>query len=177
VVSGRVRKEMVQDVPMSVTAVTEESIVMTARRKTQSEVRGDWNACTVNDPRQSLAGCARLVRPSEKSAVGRADADVADGLARAWRGDIRGAITAFDRAIEAAPRHGFAYLNRGLAYQRLGDLQRALADLNHAVRYSPNARSYYNRSLLLRQQGNVRGARNDEQRAIELDPRYVDIVG
>ena len=139
--------------------------------------RGDWNACTVNDPIQSLSGCRKLVDPGAKGPAGRAAARLADGLSLAWEGDVDGAIAAFDQAIDIAPRLSFAYLNRGLAHQRKGELDRAIADLDQAVRYAPGAaRGYYNRSLLLRQRGDAGRARADADRAVDMDPRYDAVV-
>jgi tetratricopeptide (TPR) repeat protein len=139
--------------------------------------RGDWNACTVNDPGHDLGACRKLVDAGKSGATGRAAAYVADGLSRAWQDDAAGAIAAFDRAIEASPKLAFAYLNRGLAYESLGDLARARADLDRAVRYAPNAaRNYYQRSLLHRQRGEVKRAEADEERAVELDSRYTAVI-
>jgi tetratricopeptide (TPR) repeat protein len=130
----------------------------------RSARRGDWNACTIEDPRRSLAGC-------------RVSAETADGLERAWKGDWDGAGRAFDSAVAAAPRSSAAWLNRGLLRRRSGDLERALADLDRAVRFSPRAaRYYYHRSLVLRQIGDFDRARADEARAVELDPRYAPLV-
>jgi len=154
--------------------------VATGARKSsaQADERGDWNACTVDDPSRSLGRCRDLVDPAAKDAAGQAAAHVADGLSLAWKGELDRAIRAFGRAIEIAPQSSFAYLNRGLAYRRSGDPDRALADLDRAVRYAPRAaRGYYHRSLLLRQQGDIRRAQADENRAINLDRRYAAIVG
>jgi tetratricopeptide (TPR) repeat protein len=154
----------------------EAAIAVTGTRiRARSAGRGDWNACTVDDPGRSLDRCRKLVDPARKGPAGEVEARVADGLSRAWEGDFEGAIRAFDQAIAAAPHSSFAYLNRGLAYRRSGDLGRALADLDRAVRYAPGeARSYYNRSLVLRQRGDLRRARADAERAADLDPRYAD---
>jgi tetratricopeptide (TPR) repeat protein len=139
--------------------------------------RGDWNACTVDDPNRTLGGCGKLVDPAAAGVAGRAAAHVADGLSLAWRDDLDGAIAAFDQAIAISPRLSFAYLNRGLAYGHKGELERALADLDRAVRYGPNAaRTYYNRSLLRRQRGETDRAEADEASAIALDPRYEALV-
>lgn len=129
-----------------------------------SSRRGDWNACTVEDPRRSLGDC-------------RVPAATADGLAKAWTGDWEGANRAFDSAVAAAPRSSSAYLNRGLARRRAGELERALADLDRAVRFSPRAaRYYFHRGQILRQLGDAARARADEARAVELDPRYASVV-
>jgi hypothetical protein len=155
-------------------------IVVTGMRRAapaRSVGRGDWNACTVNDPNRSLAACRKLVDPATKGAAGRAAARLADGLSQAWQGDLDGAISAFDQAIAIEPRQSLAYLNRGLAYQRSGDLDRAIADLDRAVKYARgSARAYYNRSLLLRQRGDTRRATADENRAVSLDLRYQAVV-
>ncbi|WP_404371495.1 hypothetical protein AB5I39_04085 [Sphingomonas sp. MMS24-J45] len=124
--------------------------------------RGDWNACTVDDPTQRLRGCG---------------AAISDGLTKAWQGDWGAAIAAFDAAIAREPKLGAAYLNRGLAYWRSGDTARAAADLDLAVRYAPSARSYYNRARLRRANGNIRGAHADEARALERDQNYADVIG
>ncbi|WP_423603698.1 hypothetical protein [Sphingomonas sp. MS122] len=144
----------------------------TARSSAASR-RGDWNACTVNDPEQSLRGCRRLVDPAAKGIAGMAAAHLADGLELAWRRDWDRAIGAFDQAIVRDPKLAFAYLNRGLAYQHKGELARAAADLDLAVRHAPGAaRSYYTRSVLRRLRGDTRGATADAKRAADLDPRY-----
>jgi tetratricopeptide (TPR) repeat protein len=144
--------------PSPVTVVGQEEVTLAGRRAAAR--RGDWNACTIDDPGRDLGGC-------------RASSRIAPGLARAWEGDWDGAVRAFDSVIAAAPRSSAAYLNRGMIHRRRGELHRALDDLDRAVRYAPRAaRNYYHRSLVLRQLGDVRRARADEARAVELDPRY-----
>jgi tetratricopeptide (TPR) repeat protein len=139
-------------------------IVVTAAKR-ESIRRGDWNACTVDDPARSLANCRR-----------QASGQIADGLSLAWEGDTDGAIAAFDQAITRSPRSSAAYLNRGLAHRRNGDSDQALSDLDKAVRYAPEAaRAYYSRSLVLRDRGENRRADADQNRAILLDPRYATV--
>lgn len=139
--------------------------------------RGDWNACTVNDPSQTLTRCRKMANKGTKDVQSRADAHLADGLKQAWAGNFDEAIAAFDRAIAVAPDLSVAYLNRGIAYERQGDRARAIADLDQAVKYAPkSARAYYNRSLILRENGDLRRADADESRAINLDPRYQKIL-
>lgn len=170
----------VQDAPSAISAyssseVAEDSVVVTGSRIAARGAarRGDWNACTVNDPSQALSRCKKLANRGAKAVRAQADAHLADGLKQAWEGDIDGAITAFDQAIAVAPDLSVAYLNRGLAYDRQGESARAIADLDRAVRHAPqSARAYYNRSLLLRKQGDTKRAEVDEQRAINLDSRY-----
>lgn len=158
-----------------VTVVGGDDITVTGTRSAYSAPRrrGDWNACTIDDPARSLAACRKRGDPAAKAASGGAANQIADGLSRAWEGDLDSAIASFDRAIEIEPRSSAAYLNRALAWRRRGDLDRALADLDRAVRFSPRtARYYFHRGLVLRQRGDNRRALADEERAVALDPRY-----
>lgn len=150
-------------------------IFVTSQRRTRARPlgRGDWNACTVSDPAQSLSKCKRQINVDAKHDASRASAQLGDGLSLAWQGDYRGALAAFDRAIALSPRLALAHLNRGLAYQRMGDTDRALASFDSAIRYAPYAaRGYYARGVLLRENGDERRANSDEKRAIDLDPSY-----
>jgi tetratricopeptide (TPR) repeat protein len=162
-----------------VAADSGDSIIVTAfaRRGGAVPDRGDWNACTINDPRRSLAACKYLINPGAKGIKGQAAAHLADGLSLAWQGIMDRAIAAFDQAIAIAPKSSLAYLNRGLAYRRQGDVDRALADLDKAVRLAPNAaRGYYNRSLLLRERGDTRRAEADQLRAVSLNADYEEVI-
>lgn len=143
------------------------------RRPDMASRRGDWNACTVDDPAQSLAGCGALANAGAKGDEGRAAARVAEGLSHAWNGENDGAVNDFSAAIAIQPRMAMAYLNRALVYQRLGESGRALTDLDRAVRYAPySARGYYLRSLLRERMGDSARARADAERAVQIDARY-----
>jgi tetratricopeptide (TPR) repeat protein len=94
----------------------------------------------------------------------------AEGLARLSDEDIDDAIAASDRALARDPHDATAWLNRGLARQRKGDLNGALDDLNHAIRLAPEAPAGYRaRARLERQRGDGSRAAADERRAAELD--------
>lgn len=145
-------------------------------RPRKSAQPGDWNACTVNDPRRSLRSCKSLVDPGRKGDAGVAAAHLSDGLERAWQGDWRGALAAMDQAVALQPRYALAYLNRGLVHARDGDFEEAEADLDLAVRYAPRAaRGYHSRSVVRRLRGDTRGADADAARAAQLDTRYEDL--
>lgn len=150
-----------------------DAVIVTGTRISTPPRRGDWNACTVNDPSRTLSKCKKLATKGAKDIRAQADAHLSDGLKHAWEGDLDEAIVAFDQAITVAPDLSVAYLNRGLAYDRQGESTRAIADLDRAIRHAPqSARAYYNRSLLLRKNGDSRRADLDERRAISLDNRY-----
>lgn len=158
---------------VSADAVSGNEVVVTGTRISKPPRRGDWNACTVNDPSRALSKCRKLANKGAKDIRAQADAHLSDGLKHAWEGNLDEAIVAFDQAIAVAPDLSVAYLNRGLAYDRQGESSRAIADLDRAIRHAPrSARAYYNRSLLLRKNGDTRRADLDERRAISLDSRY-----
>lgn len=138
---------------------------------------GDWNRCTIDDPRQDAGACRPQPRAAVSTSAGQAAALVADGLTAAWRDDLDGAIAAFERAITVSPKLAAAWLNRGLAYAKAGDDARALADLDRAVRYAPSdARGWFQRSLVLRREGKTARADADAARAVKLNQRYEDLV-
>jgi tetratricopeptide (TPR) repeat protein len=189
VVSAQRRSSTMADVPVAVAVAaapavdrardnSSEIIVTGAKMAAPKRApRGDWNACTVDDPSQSLSRCTRLVTQGNRKTRERAETHLADGLVQAWQGDTDAAVANFDKAIAAAPQLSIGYLNRGLVYDRKGDIDRAIADLDLAVRYAPDAaRAYYVRSRLLRKNGDDDKASADEKRAIELDRRYQDVI-
>lgn len=155
-----------------------ESVALSAFRKRDAAApRGDWNACTLDDPARSLQLCTDRIDAAAKGVRGRASAFLADGLMSGWQDDLDGAISAFSRAIETDPGLAAAYLNRGLAYQRKGDLDRARADLDRAVEQTPSeARTHYARSRLLRARGETAEAGRDEERALQLAPAYKAVI-
>src|SRR5688572_17707964 len=52
-------------------------------------------------------------------------------------GKYKEAITAYNRAIKAAPKSEEAYNNRGLAYFKLGQNETALKDYDEALKLNP----------------------------------------
>lgn len=189
VVQGRAVSRPQQETSVAVSVVASEdyssadssagSIVVTGARRTASKPigRGDWNACTVDDPRRAVTRCRNLAGKAAKAVRGQADTHLADGLQQAWDGNLDQAIAAFDAAIAIAPELSVAYLNRGLVQDRRGNSAAAIADLDRAIRLAPrSARAYYNRSVLLRKYGDPKRADADEQQAINLDPRYQAIL-
>lgn len=68
------------------------------------------------------------------------------------------------------PEFAASYLNRGVAYECLGNYVQALEDLNKFIELNPNsAASCSNRGNIFRELGKYGQALNDLNRAIELD--------
>lgn len=88
------------------------------------------NTCTVADPRRDIEACRSVFAATVPSDI---RPTIADGVARAWRGDLKGAGAAFDRAIARSPRSAIAYYNRSLVFSRRGETRRAEADKERAA--------------------------------------------
>jgi tetratricopeptide (TPR) repeat protein len=113
-----------------------------------------------------------------QSSVGAVPASVREsfgrGLARYRKGDVDGAIKAYNEAIQLLPTFAEAYIMRGSAYQARGQPDKALADFNRAIQLNPkSARAYCDRadvedSLL----GQPDKALADYNEAIRLAPNF-----
>jgi tetratricopeptide (TPR) repeat protein len=69
------------------------------------------------------------------------------------------------------PRHADAHNNRGLAYQNLGQYQRAIQDYDEAIRLNPrHAQAYFNRGINRLYLQRDAEAERDFGKAFELDP-------
>jgi tetratricopeptide (TPR) repeat protein len=85
------------------------------------------------------------------------------------RGDIKGAIKNYDRAISLNPGLASAFSNRANARIEQGELESALNDYNEAIRLQPDgADTYYNRASLWEEKGNPACAIADFQKYLDL---------
>lgn len=99
-----------------------------------------------------------------------------------WHGgkytDPKKAIEYLNNAIKLQTDYTDAYIaynNRGVAYDDLGQYQRAIEDYNKAIRLKPNnADAYYNRGLAYKELGQYPRAIRDFDQAIRLKPDYAD---
>lgn len=99
------------------------------------------------------------------------------GVQKNRKGDYRGALADYNRAIELKPNYAIAYNYRGLLkVEKLNDLQGALADYDRAIQIDPKlANSYNNRGLLKKSKLNdLQGALADYNLAIQIDPNYAN---
>ena len=87
------------------------------------------------------------------------------------QGNIEGAISEYTRAIGYRPYSPGPYKDRGLALQDIGELDRAIADYDMAVKYSNGADSvvFFRRAGAYHRKGEFDRAIDDYSMAIKLD--------
>lgn len=86
--------------------------------------------------------------------------------------DYAGAVRAFALSIHLNPTYQRAYVNRALAYERLGNVQQAIEDYSRAVFVNPgDAKVYYLRGLAFRRLGMDAEAVADLRKASDLGYR------
>ena len=65
-------------------------------------------------------------------------------------------------------------LNRGIAYRRLGQWEKAIDDYSRVIDINPKyAQAYYNRGIAKKSIQDYHGAIADYSKAIEIDPKYI----
>ncbi len=86
--------------------------------------------------------------------------------------DPAAALRAFTQALDIDPRSAHLFNNRGLAFHRLGEHDKALADFNAALRLDPRfAVAYHNRGVAHYARGDLDRAIADYDEALCLDDK------
>jgi tetratricopeptide (TPR) repeat protein len=81
------------------------------------------------------------------------------------------AISCYKKAIGLEPHNTVAYFKRGMAYNALGDLEPAVADITTAIELDPaNYRYYFSRGFLYNVEEKYYLAVVDLDKSIELEP-------
>ena len=86
-------------------------------------------------------------------------------------GDLKGAVSDLDRAIQIAPENSKSYHNRGLLLRRTGSLQDSLRDFEIALEGKHRAVTLRARASTLAALGDLEAARADLLAATELSPK------
>lgn len=103
--------------------------------------------------------------------------ELLDGLTKAQKGDLRGAIVDFDRCIVKNVKNFNAYFYKAKALIELKEPQNALPNLNLAIENQPtNPMFYYYRGKLFYDQGNPDKAFTDFDKAVSLKADFPDAL-
>ena len=98
-----------------------------------------------------------------------------NGNKKRKKGNNRGAITDYTKAIEIDPKYINAYFNRAISRENIGDLKGAVLDYSKVVELDPkDVDAYYNRAILKEDIGDLKGAVLDYTKVVELDPEDGD---
>jgi tetratricopeptide (TPR) repeat protein len=96
--------------------------------------RGDYETAIALNPRLPESDIRSRIFTDAEQAYQRAIAHVARGEEYRQRGEFARAVGEYDKAIEANGRLAKAYLGRGLAHEKTGELEAASKDLRQAIR-------------------------------------------
>jgi lipoprotein NlpI len=95
------------------------------------------------------------------------------GMANGAKGDLNGAIEAFNEAITIDPKYAPAYYNLGIAYSVESRTDDAISEYSQAIQLdAKNKDAYYRRGCLRGKKGDLDGALGDFDEVIKLDPKY-----
>ena len=86
------------------------------------------------------------------------------------RSDPRHYLQIVNKWIEENPRNSHAYFDRHMAWMKLGDPQRAIADLDMVTQLDPKPVAFWARGEVYRRVGEYEKALEDLDRAEAIDP-------
>ncbi|HEY2560117.1 MAG TPA: tetratricopeptide repeat protein [Caldimonas sp.] len=126
----------------------------------------------------TAAAPVRPAPPVYATPVNPATQRAFDDASRALRsGRVDEAERAYRALAQANPELGGPHANLGVIYRQAGKLKESLAELEQAVKLSPQQPIYLNQlGIAYRQQGQFAKARDAYQRAVVLDPGYAAAV-
>jgi tetratricopeptide (TPR) repeat protein len=104
------------------------------------------------------------------------------GITRFSRGDIEGAISSYEKALEINPQQADAFFHRGRARRAKGDLNGAISDYEACAQIDPQlaennrdiANAYFNRGFIRVNSLELIEALADLGQAIKYDPGYTE---
>ncbi len=91
------------------------------------------------------------------------------------RGDLRGAVRLYERAIQINPAYDVSYHNLGRTKAALNDYAGAIADYTMAIKLNrKDASAYYNRAYARTELKDYQGAIADYEAVLRIDPYGTD---
>lgn len=122
----------------------------------------------------NIQSCLAALEDLGLSVDDRAATYVNLGILMRRRGNMAGAINAYDRAIALRPGLAEAWLNRGAAHVSMGESRQAIQDLNTALSLDPERAEFalVNRAAAYEDIGELEAAYADLQAALALAPEF-----
>jgi tetratricopeptide (TPR) repeat protein len=113
-----------------------------------------------------------VVSVQELKMSGKAESAFEKGTKLLQKGDARGSVTYFHRALAKDPGYYRAYHNLGLAQYRLGETAKAEEALQRAIDLTNGgyAPSQFALGMILFEKKEIRGAETVIQRGLEMEP-------
>ncbi len=109
------------------------------------------------------------------SATSQMTGDLELALSLHKSGKLKDAIDFYSEAIRKNPKSAEAYNWRGIAYDDLGETDKALQDFDTAIDISPNyADAYNNRGEIRRKKKMYREAVSDYSKAVQLESNFAE---
>ncbi|MGD9981052.1 MAG: tetratricopeptide repeat protein [Hyphomonadaceae bacterium] len=149
------------------TAVTVVGRDPNARRCSDSVLRGDTTDATIEVCTEAL-DYRRLERPAQLQLL------INRGVTHLRRSEWQDAIRDFDAVIALDRRQAEAHLNRGAALVQLGQHGAAIAAITEALGLGVREphKAYFNRGAAREALGDIRGAYEDYNTALEIEPNW-----
>jgi Flp pilus assembly protein TadD len=80
------------------------------------------------------------------------------------------AIKDYNKAIKLNPQYATVYINRGIAYAKLGNTKQGIKDFNKTIELNPqNSLAYYNKGIAYAHLGNIKQAIENYKIAARLE--------
>jgi tetratricopeptide (TPR) repeat protein len=138
-----------------------------ARRCTQAVTAGDMSDRTIEECTRAL-NFRGLDRATRVQVLGNR------GIAHLRRSEFDGALADFDAILELQPRNAEIMLNRGAVLVQLERYGEAIAAITEALGLgvSEPHKAYFNRGAARERLGDLRGAYEDYNTALEIQPDW-----
>jgi tetratricopeptide (TPR) repeat protein len=138
-----------------------------ARRCHEQVLRGDTSDATIDVCTEAL-DYRRIERTAQLQLL------VNRGVTYLRRSDYQQALADFDGVIALNPRHAEAHVNRGAALLQMREYGQAIAAFTEALGLdvAEPYKAYFNRGAAREALGDVRGAYEDYNTALEIYPNW-----